>query len=293
MICSVPHLLARSHGLDCSGPIRCFYCGAPCDKTYPASQYVKDSFNGRGEVVAPGSPAVCAGCVLCLRESCDLIQITGEPRNVRVAAMRAFSWLITSDKALAGSKAHLAELRAAALSPPPAPWALVLSDSGQKHLLYRGVVNHESPPWVVTLEGDRVSYMPVSLADRMILCGRLIAATGKPALAEPVNVRFASSVIGRYRDGEAMVEEWTRVRPEPLSRLAAWLSPKKELCDHEFPGDLDPEPDPAVAPDPGHGSVPPQARRPGRSGPDPGHERKGGGARDRQSLLFDPGSPVW
>ena len=290
---TVPELLACSFGITCFGSHRCFYCGASCDETYLSSEYVKGSFNGRGEVIAPGSPAVCAGCVLCLRESCDLIQITGEPRNVRVAAMRAFSWLVTADQSRAGSKAHLAELRAVALNPPPVPWALVLSDSGQKHLLYRGVVNHDGPPWVVTLEGERVSYSPSELSCRMILCGQLIAATGKPALAEPVTIRLASSVIGRYRDGELLVENWNRVRTEPLSRLAAWLSPKKELCEHEYPGDIVAESKPIgrtipiVTPDPGHGSVPPQTRGPGRSGSGGRHDREARRPRDRQSLLFD------
>ena len=235
---SVPHLLARAHGLDCAGPLACFYCGAPCDETCPASEYVKDSFTGRQGVRAPGSPAVCAGCVLCLREDAEVSLIDGTRRRVAKGCMRAWSWLVTADRALAASKAHLDRLRTACLEPPPAPWALVLSDSGQTHQLYRGVVNHGGPPWVVTLEAEPIAYRPAELRNRLDLCGRLIAATGKPALAEPIAARFALAVLNRYpAAGEALLADWARLRGSPAARLAAWLAPNKEICLHEYPGE--------------------------------------------------------
>jgi len=224
-----------AHGARCGGPNRCFYCGAACGVARPAAEYVRDSFTGRDSVVAPGSPWVCEGCVLCLRDAADVTLVTGETRHMDRIAVRAWSWLVTPDAALAASKAHLDALRASCLNGlSPAPWAVVLSDSGQKHLLYRGRVNFGPPPWVVTLEGEPITYRPESLAARLALCGKLVAATGKPALAEPVSWRFAAAVIGRYDDGEALISEWSQAREEPLSRLAAWLSPNKETCDGTY-----------------------------------------------------------
>lgn len=233
---SVPHLFARAAGSDCIGPLRCFYCGAPCDGAYPALAYVRDSFTGRNDVPCPGSPAVCTGCVLCLDEAADVTLLTGEHRTGQ--KMRNWSWLVTERERLAGNKAHRDRWRASCVDPPRPPFALVLADSGQKHLLYRGVVCRSREDVSVTLEGERVDYRPDDLHARLELCGRLIAASGKPALAEPPSVGMALGVLARYRASEMLLEEWTRVREEPLSRLAHWLSPPKERCEVEYPGDV-------------------------------------------------------
>lgn len=228
---TVPALMALVHGQQCVGDERCFYCGAPADGSYPKSQHVKSSFTGLTGVVAPGSDSVCAGCVLCLREACEFDQVDGSHRVATVSAMRGYSWVITKDRALAATKAHLVLLRAICLSPPEPPFAVVLSDSGQTHQLYRGVVNHSGPMFALTLEARRVEFTPAALAERLALCGRLVAATGKPALSEPISSRFAMSVLERFPvNGEAFLNQWGVIRLAPLSLLAAWLSPKKEDC---------------------------------------------------------------
>lgn len=220
------------------GPHRCFYCAAPCGENNPASVHVKDTFTGRNEVPCPGSPWVCDGCVLCLREKADVVLIDGEKRTGQ--KVRSFSWVLVDGMAFAATKAHLARLRDLCLVGRSDPWAIVLSDSGQKHLLYRGVVNcGSSQPWTVTLEGELIAYTQIELEHRLQLCGRLIAATGKPALAEPLNVRFGIAVLDRYpRRGELMLEQWGDVREEPLTRLALWLSPGKEEAIREYAGDV-------------------------------------------------------
>lgn len=236
---SVPHLVAIAHGLDCVGPHRCFYCAAPCREDHPAAIYVKDSFTGRNEVAAPGSPWVCPGCVLALREDAEIVMIDGVRRRVTKGCMRAFSWVVMADRAVAASKAHLDRLRALCLDPPPPPWAIVLSDSGQKHLLYRGVVNHDpGSPFVVTLEAERIAYRPDDLADLLAVAGRYCAATGKPALSEPIAARAGMAVLGRYPDlGESILDAWGRAWSTPIGRLAAWLCPAKDRCIEEYPSD--------------------------------------------------------
>lgn len=289
---TVPELVAAAHGLECSGPLACFFCGAPCDGSRRAEDFVRDSFNGRGEVAAPGSPGVCEGCVLCLREHAAIDLIDGtRGRRVTKAAMRAFSWLVAGGRMAAASKAHLHLLRPVLLAPPDPPWALVLSDSGKRHLLYRGAVNHADRGWVVTLEGDRITGDPASLADRLRLVGRLVAAWGKPALAEAMAPSRAFALFARYGGEEAgrLLAEWSRVGGEPLSRLALWLSANKEDCEREHPG-IGPAADPG---DPGRRGGPPQAGRAGRPGAAGGG--RGRVVRDPRRggpLLFDLGEPV-
>ena len=113
----------------------------------------------------------------------------------------------------------------------------MLTDSGQTHQLYRGVVNHDvRDTVVVTLEAERIEYRPAELASRMLLCRHLIAATGKPALSDLPSTRMWSAVVEHWDIlGDPMMETWTQVYGQPLSRLAAWLSPNKETCRNEFP----------------------------------------------------------
>src|SRR5271170_5086680 len=153
MIQTVPKLVSKILGTYEDGESLCFYCGASCTKRYAACDYVLSSFTGRNNVIQPGSYRVCSGCVLCLRESCDVEMIDGVSRHVAKAAMRSFSWVL-SDRMLAASKAHLTQLRHVCLFPPEPTYAIVLSDSGKKHLLYRGVVNHSREVVTVTLEEE-------------------------------------------------------------------------------------------------------------------------------------------
>lgn len=236
---SIPHLLAMAHGETCDGPHRCLYCCAPCDGRHLAADHVKSSFTGRNGVAAPGSPYVCAGCTLALREDAEIVMIDGTVRRVPKGCMRAFSWIVTRDRAHAASKAHLDHLRAACLDPPEPPFAIVLSDSGQTHQLYRGVVNHGGEPVVVTLEAERIAYRVADLAGLLPVAARYCAATGKPALAEPVQAHGAMKVIERYRGGEAVVLTWERVWSTPLGRLAAWLCPPRDDCREEYPADVE------------------------------------------------------
>lgn len=224
---TVPKLLAIAQRADfADGAHFCFYCGASCDDSYSSREYVKSSFNGWTTVAAPNSLAVCAGCVICLNEHAD-IQLPQEARTDQ--RMRNYSWIITKGSARAYTKAHVAELRAACLAPPTPPFAIVISDSGQKQLLYRGVVAMDAAMPTLTLEEERITYQPCHLEQILELCGKLIAATGKPALKEPIHFIFARAVIERFPDdGESLLAEWQRVQNTPLARLAIWLSASKE-----------------------------------------------------------------
>lgn len=233
MIKSVPELLAISSGSSCQGAGFCYFCGASCEETYTANEYVKSSFTGRDGVAVPGSPWVCHGCVLCLREDCTVQFPDHSTRDGQ--RMRSYSWVITKHGHLAASKAHLSFLRDVCLHPPDPPFAICLSDSGQKQLLYRAVVCHERDPVAVTLEGELIRYRTEDLRARLVLCGQIAAAAGKPSLSGPINIRFAVAVLARYVDGEDLVDQWASAYGQPLTRLATWLTPNKETCSLEYP----------------------------------------------------------
>jgi CRISPR type IV-associated protein Csf1 len=233
---TVPALLALASGKTCAGPHRCFYCGAACNIKWPAATYVKDSFTGRNGVVAPGSPWVCQGCVLCLRESCTIAMLAGKKRHEQ--KMRGYSWVVTSHGAKAATKADIRELRAICVSPPDPPWAIILSDSGQTHQLYRGRVNHSCSEVVtLTLEAEAITYRTDQLVAALAVAGRICAACGKPSLSEPITGNRAIAVMERYAGGESLLATWSSLWSTGLGRLAAWLTPKKEVAQIEYQED--------------------------------------------------------
>lgn len=237
---SAPHLYAAAHGVACEGLSRCFFCGAPCDGTHSTREHVKDTFTAWSSVAAPASDAVCEGCVLAMIDTADVPMIDGTVKPMARAAIRTFSWVVTEAGAVAASKAHFAELRAACLAPPAPPCAIVLTDAGKAHLIYRGVVCRDADTAVVTFEGEAIAYRPADLATALEVAGRLAACVGKPGLREhPTPVSLAFKAFDRYSDAESLLSEWARLGPTPLGRLAAWLSPNMEECKSAYPGDFD------------------------------------------------------
>jgi hypothetical protein len=216
-----------------------------------------------------------------LREDAEVDQIDGVRRRVTKGCMRAFSWVVTAEEALAASKAHLARLRSACLAPPAPPFAVVLSDSGKTHQLYKGIVNRSAAAVTLTLEGDRVDYRPGELADLLRLAGRIAAACGKPALDAPDAGR-AIRLFGRYPDSaESLLWSWQSLAGSPTWRLASWLCPPKEECEREHAAELG---------SPGHGLAPPQVGGAGRPAAEGDGRRRGhGDPRRGQPTLFDLG----
>lgn len=231
-------LLASSHGVADDGLNRCYFCGCRCEGE-PLAGYVKDTFTGYNSVACPGSERICKGCVLAMRSECVVDMIDGSRFEVTRGGLRLFSWVLTEDRAIAASKAHLDALRAVCLSPPEPPYAIVLSDSGQTHQIYRGIVGRSRDSAVLTLETMPVHYRPDDLADLLTVAGKLAACMGKPALTSVrLPVAFAAKAMDRYSDGNLLIGRWVRVAGSPLGRLAAWLCPRKEDCERVYPSDL-------------------------------------------------------
>lgn len=258
-----PELFALAHGRRCEGPLRCFYCGAACDGSHP--RRLGEGFHDWPTVAFPRSTAICEGCVLALNEARIM------PGREKPQKTRTFSWLVTAAAATAYTKADVAVMRSLCLSPPPAPWALTIAESGQKHTLFRMPVNgDDGAPCRVQLELTTVLYRPDELRGRITLCTRIAAAIGKPVLGGPLDLSASmrySDYHGVRDETDAEVELWNLVSGEPLSRLAAFLSPAKEEAQHEFP-----ERDDVRHPAAGRGPVAEAAG--------------GAGGRDRERSLF-------
>lgn len=153
----------------------------------------------------------------------------GENKTVTKAARRMFTWLVTKEKVQAASKAHLAWIRATCLAPPSPPWGLSIAVSGQKQLLYLGVVNHDSGRNVVTLEGRRVAYSAPELQHAVDAATLVSGVCGRPAMeALPTwSHRFALHEEFGER-GTDLAEWWAGSIGSPLFGLASFICPSKK-----------------------------------------------------------------
>lgn len=233
---TAPQLFAR---YEPQGSETCFYCGGCCDQTHSAKDVVKSSFTGLDTVTL--SQWVCVGCVDAMQEKINITQIDGDSRDGQ--KVRGYSWIITETERHACTKRHRVELLNACINPPKPPFVVCISDSGQKHLLYRSVVNHSRNQITVTLEGESITYQPKELIERLELCKQIAAATGKPAMKETMSTQTQMRIIEHYESYDVLAA-WLDCFSKPLTRLAVWLCPAKEECVSEFPAVTQPEPKP-------------------------------------------------
>jgi hypothetical protein len=164
-------------------------------------------------------------------ERAEITLPTGEVRHKQ--KVRCYSWVITASSAIAATKAHREYLLNCCLFPPIAPFVICLSDSGQKHLLYRAVVGRSAVRPTVSLEGEAITYEPSHLSERLALCKRIAAVVGKPGLSEKLGFGALAKIV-EYHGSETLPAEWLSVRAHPLTRLAAWFTPAMKECQSEY-----------------------------------------------------------
>ncbi len=227
---TAPWLFARVQGHAApAGAGRCFFCGVACDPARPAP-VLPGSFTALDTVA--GGNALCDGCVLARNETANITLPDGVQRVAQ--RVRAYSWVVSErDGAIAATKAHRTWLRGQCLFPPPPPYVISLAHSGQRHLLYRARVGfgYATEPLVANLEGEAFVVPQKDLRRRLDLCAHVAVALGAPALSEAPSA-LDLVVIAEFHQDAEWAKQWREVYADPLTRLAAWLTPpKKELID--------------------------------------------------------------
>jgi len=219
------------------GPNVCYYCGAPCDDTYLTKTYVRDTFTNRDVVKYPSSDHVCRGCVLSMGDGWENMPMLDgsvkgfdpQTTNPRSLAPRLYSWLISVEKRLAFTKAHIGLIRGILTEPdklPEPPFTVVLTDSGQKQLIFRAPVALKKDAFEVMLEDQAIEITPEKLSTRLRTANQISTKLGKPILSSHINMN--TYIAARKWHLEPFLNEWQALRNEPLSRLAAWLAEPKE-----------------------------------------------------------------
>jgi hypothetical protein len=247
MIQTAPQLLAIVNGKQCKGLEQCFFCGGSCEKVYPASSHVRDTFAAHpttfaGRTTKPKTDwFICDGCMIAMKSDCVLSKYEKPQR------WWTFSHVISEAGDGWYTKGDLAMLAKICLS-PPIPCAIALADSGKKHQLYLAPVNNGGEEISVILECEVISFRPSMLADAIDLCARVAVASGKPTLSEPSSISLGISLSRHWSDWEPILDQWTSAQGSSLIRLAAWLTPGKEtlLQDTRYAADIIASPAPSI-----------------------------------------------
>lgn len=225
-------------GKKSKGTHKCYYCGADCGEQYKVSEYVKDTFTNRDIVKYPQSGYVCEGCMASLGEGeDDMLMIDGTIKhreNKRGMCPRMYSWVLTKDKRLAATKAHIKQLREIIINPPEPPFAIILADSGQKQLIFRAPIALDRNVYALLLEDEKIDVDVELLKHRLDMALPVCAALGKPALTGDISFSSYTRFMD-YAGDITPLDNWLSVRNEPISRLAAWLCKSREDAQNEYP----------------------------------------------------------
>jgi len=234
MVLTAPQLFALARGIEPRlGPHRCFYCGGRCAaECLRPEDHVKATFTAHDTVA--GGDRVCDGCVAAMDERATIRLVDGTTRERQ--KVRNYSWLIFEDlggwHALAATKSHRRELALFLLEPPAPPFVFLLSDSGQRQLLYRAAVSRSDERVTVTLEEQRIVYRPSELEHRLRTTKRVCAVVGGAALRRQPTITELMRLAEVY--GDHFAEAWRLAWNSDLTRLAAWLTPDKATCKRDL-----------------------------------------------------------
>lgn len=208
---------------------KCFYCGNECDDKCHIKDFVKKTFTNYDIVMYPKSNYICDECVWAFGSKSQIQMIDGE---IREGNPRNYSWFITETKKIAFTKKHIEEIKYLMFHINVIPFKLILSDSGQKHLIFRASWNYDKDNYIVQFEEQKIVINLKDFAYRLFLCNNLSAAIGKVALLNPDKVQYAITVQ-KYYNNLKNYEEWLKIYKKPISQLAVWLAKNKQEAQNE------------------------------------------------------------
>jgi len=148
--------------------------------------------------------------------------------TTRAAAPRMYSWFLTKEKQLAFTKAHVHLIRDILLNPPEPPFSVIISDSGQKNLIFRAPVAVDRFHFPVLLEDERIEVPVSALHDFVFTASRISSKMGKPVLSERGDYSINHFIMARKAGVGEELRIWEVVKSLPLARLAAWIAPPKD-----------------------------------------------------------------
>lgn len=211
----------------------CWLCGGSTHgQGWPLRAAITDKFTNHNASPCPSSDAVCQPCVY-LSSGDAWSAYASEHPELGVKSMQPITWRSYSH-VFSESGGHevpnRARWRELLVAPPAPPFVFALSESGQKHLLFRAVVSYTSAVYPMQCEEDRLLVSRADLTHCFEAFERLYAlGFSKDQIADgryhPAQTMKAG--LAAWREAEARFAPWRRRAPH-LVRLARFCAQRPD-----------------------------------------------------------------
>ena len=201
----------------------CFLCGDDTEgRGWPRDTWLTPTFTNQTLAAAPSATAICQPCAYLGSGDAWRAYCAAHP-EMNLKSMSPLSWRSYSHVFAPGFHVCPArnEWRRWLLEPPDPPFVFVLSETGQKHLIYLSRVSTSRDRYWVQVEDDRVLVTRTDMARVLELFEALLALGFTREEVRTGN--YSQGRLGKaglaYRDLEAAIAEFRRSDPQ-LLRIA-------------------------------------------------------------------------
>lgn len=212
----------------------CWLCGGPTHGVgWPWLSAIPDTFTNHTLAACPTSTTICQPCVGLGSKATWERYATDHP-ELRLKTGHAMSWRCYSHLFTSAPPHHECPTRARwreiLLSPPDPPFLAVVAESGQKHLIFRGVVAHSRDRFMVQFEEHRVWLDRGQFGECLVDFERLYNLGFSKASILSCRYHHGQMLkvgLGPWREAESDFAPWRRL--PYLAGLAGFVARKSEM----------------------------------------------------------------
>lgn len=211
---------------------RCWLCGGPTHGTgWPRRTAVADTFTNHNLARVPTSGTICQPCVYLSSGESWKHYAAAHP-EMALKSVHPLSWRTYSHSfSAAGHECpQRARWRRLLVDPPAPPFVFCISESGQKHILFRAAVAYDRDRYPIQVEEDRLIVDRHDLIDCFAafeVLYRLGFSKESIATGHYNQKQILTVGLVAWHAADAEIAPYRRLRPE-LMRLAAFCAQRKE-----------------------------------------------------------------
>ena len=213
-----------------AGVHHCFYTGLFCDELNSVDDRVKSTFTDCFD--KPGSAGaryVSNVALSAMNEKAKIELCDGSTRENQ--KIRTYSWYIEEGRNIAFTKSHKLWLRSFLFEKRKTPFSLVITTTGQKHILYKAPVNYSVDNFIVQFDNYQFFVDLADLKGALVVLDLLSFYLGKKSLEnfDIILVGFSKIIkdIGQEK-GEALLEEYDNLSNLKVFPFYLFLTKSKE-----------------------------------------------------------------
>lgn len=210
---------------------RCCLCGAPTHMVGWRRAALPPTYTNWNLCAVPASQSICQPCVALAGSETWNAYVAAHPEQglkaVHPLSWRTYSHCFTSTGHECPNRARWRELL---LDPPDPPFLFVITESGQKHLIFRAAVAYDRDTYPVQVEEDRLVVSRREFAGCLADFERLYALgfskdSIRDARYHPAQLLKVGHAV--WRAAEQAFAPW-RARRQGLVRLAHFCAQRLE-----------------------------------------------------------------